>query len=94
MRTLLKAESFKRAVKRRCKNRPQLQAKVLATLTALEVDPFNPILKTHKLQGDLKDYWACTVEYDFRIVFTFHKLEGEAEEAIVLIDVGTHDEVY
>jgi len=36
------------------------------------------------------------VEYDFRIVFMFERnpnQEGE-EEMIVLVDLGTHDEVY
>jgi addiction module RelE/StbE family toxin len=94
MRTLIQSESFKRAIKRRCKNRPQLQAKVLAILSTLETDPFAPLLKTHKLQGSLQDFWACSVEYDFRLVFQFCQLEDEAEEAILLIDAGTHDEVY
>ncbi|MEO0013177.1 MAG: hypothetical protein RLZZ535_1566 [Cyanobacteriota bacterium] len=94
MRVLIYDESFRRALKRRCKNRPQLQAKVLNTLSLLEIDPFSPTLKTHKLQGELKDLWSCSVEYDFRIVFYFQKLENEKEDAIVLVDIGTHDEVY
>jgi addiction module RelE/StbE family toxin len=94
MRVLISSEGFKRAFKRRCKNRPQLQAKVRKTLAFLESDPFSPPLKTHKLEGKLKDYWACSVEYDFRIVFQFCLLEDELEEAILLVDIGTHDEVY
>jgi addiction module RelE/StbE family toxin len=94
MRILLRDESFNRAIKRRCKNRPQLQTKVLEILCTLERDPFSSSLKTHKLQGDLKGLWACSVEYDFRIIFKFVSLDGEPEDAIVLIDVGTHDEVY
>lgn len=34
------------------------------------------------------------MEYDFRIVFRFEGLNEGEEEAIVLIDAGTHDEVY
>lgn len=49
MRALVFDESFRRALKRRCKNRPQLPAKVLTTLSLLEIDPFSPSLKTHKL---------------------------------------------
>lgn len=94
MRALLFDESFRRALKKRCKNRPELQAKVSETLSLLEADPFIPSLKTHKLQGELKGLWACSVEYDFRIVFRFEALDETEEEAIVLIDVGTHDEVY
>jgi mRNA-degrading endonuclease YafQ of YafQ-DinJ toxin-antitoxin module len=83
MRVLVFDESFRRALKRRCKNRPKLQAKVLATLSLLEIDPFSSTLKAHKLQGELKDLWACSVEYDFRIVFYFQKLEDQQQEAIV-----------
>jgi addiction module RelE/StbE family toxin len=94
MRTMLIDESFRRALKRVCKNRPHLQAKVAAVLSLREINPFTPSLKTHKLQGELKGLWACSVEYDCRIIFCFQALEGEIEEAIVLIDVGSHDEVY
>lgn len=37
---------------------------------------------------------ACSVEYDCRIIFRFQALEGEIEEAIQLIDMGNHDEMY
>lgn len=90
MRTLVFDASFRRALKKHAKNRPELRAKV-TEVSLLEVDPFTASLKTHKLQGELKGLWACSVEYDCRIVFQFEKLEGEA---IVLIDIGSHDEVY
>jgi mRNA-degrading endonuclease YafQ of YafQ-DinJ toxin-antitoxin module len=48
---------------------------------------------THKLHGELKGLWACSVEFDCRIVFGFQTSEGE-EDAIVLVDIGSHDEVY
>ena len=51
MRVLIFDGSFSRALKHRCKNRPKLQTKVLTTLSLLEIDPFSPTLKTHKLQG-------------------------------------------
>lgn len=94
MRTLLFDESFRRALRKRGKKHPELRAKVTEVLSLLEVDPFTPSLKTHKLQGELKGLWACSVEYDCRIVFRFEALDGEEEEAIVLIDIGNHDEVY
>ncbi|GAP98357.1 type II toxin-antitoxin system RelE/ParE family toxin [Leptolyngbya sp. NIES-2104] len=94
MRTLLFDESFRRALKKRGKNRPDLRSKVTEVLSLLETDPFTPSLKTHKLQGELKGLWACSVEYDCRIVFKFEQLDEETEEAIVLIDIGSHDEVY
>jgi mRNA-degrading endonuclease YafQ of YafQ-DinJ toxin-antitoxin module len=44
MRTLLFDESFRRALKKRCKNRPELQAKMTEVLSLLETDPFTPCL--------------------------------------------------
>ena len=94
MRTLLFDQSFRRAVKRTCKNQPQLRLKIETILALLEADPFAPSLRTHKLKEDLENLWFCTVEYDCRIIFQFHKLNGKTEEAIVLISVGSHNEVY
>ena len=55
---------------------------------------YNPILRTHKLKGKLSGAWAYTVEYNCRIVFSFGENKETKEEEIILIDIGTHDEVY
>jgi len=34
-------------------------------------DIFDKRLKTHKLSGVLKNYWAFTIDYKHRIVFSF-----------------------
>ncbi len=94
MRTILWDDSFRRALKRLVRKKPRIQPKVTAILLALEADPFKPSLKTHKLQGELKNLWACSVDYDCRIVFAFEPVEEAEEDAIVLIDIGSHDEVY
>jgi mRNA-degrading endonuclease YafQ of YafQ-DinJ toxin-antitoxin module len=60
----------------------------------LEQDPFHPKLKSHKLQGILEDNWACAVAYDLRIIFTFVKNPSTNEAEILLINLGTHEEVY
>jgi addiction module RelE/StbE family toxin len=93
MRQVIWEEGFRRNLKRRTKNQPQLRAKVLEILRTLASDPFTPSLKTHKLQGEFKGIWSCSVEYDFRVIFRF-EVGTEEEETIVLIDAGTHDEVY
>ena len=94
MRTLIWNNSFKRAFKRFVRKNPQLQEKILATLRTLESDPFTSSLKSHKLSGQLEGLWACSVAYDCRIIFAFREDESIANRAIVLIDIGTHDEVY
>ena len=94
MKTLVLASSFKRAFKRLIKRQPELKKQIEERLVLLAKNPFEPLLQTHKLQGKLTGAWACSVEYDCRIVFSFVKNEDSGEEEILLIDIGTHDEVY
>lgn len=49
-------------------------------------NPFDPRLRTHKLQGKYKDSWAFWIDYTHRIKFIFLN-EGE----VLFLDVGTHD---
>lgn len=46
---LVAEKIFKRNFKRLVKKNPQLQNKILQTLQLLEQNPFNPSLKSHKL---------------------------------------------
>jgi len=79
-------------MRRRLKTHPQDGAELQATLVALSDDAFQACLFTHKLKGKWSGYWACTVGYDFRIVFEFVAHKGA--EAIRLHTLGTHNEVY
>ncbi len=94
MTNLSLSSSFKRAFKVIIKRQPDLKSKIEATLKLLADDPYNPILRSHKLKGKLSGAWACSVEYDCRIVFSFEQNQETNEEEINLIDIGTHDEVY
>ncbi len=93
MRNLVISSLFKRAFKITTKRNPELKTKIEETLKLLASDPYNPSLRTHKLKGKLLGAWACSVEYDCRIVFRFEQRQT-GEEEIFLIDIGTHDEVY
>ena len=94
MRTLAWDASFHRAFKRRIRRNPHLRERIFGVLELLAQDAFDPRLKAHKLRGQLKGLWACWVEYDCRIVFAFEPDPESGEDMIVLIDIGTHDEVY
>ncbi len=94
MRRLIWTKTFSRAVRRTVRKRPSLRSEVERTLNLLQQDVFAPSLETHKLKGKLADRWACSVEYDLRIVFDFVQIEGQQEDAIRLLAIGTHDEVY
>jgi len=49
-------------------------------------NPFDPKLKTHKLHGTIKDYWAFSITYSYRIGFTFIDRDFVRFHAI-----GSHD---
>ncbi|MGI8787768.1 MAG: type II toxin-antitoxin system RelE/ParE family toxin [Pyrinomonadaceae bacterium] len=89
---LIASKTFIRDSRRFLKKNPQSAKSVKTTLSLLESDVFQPQLKTHKLKGRLKNCWACSVEYDLRIVFEIVK--DENEDAILLQTIGKHDEVY
>lgn len=94
MRILVLASSFKRAFKSLIRQKPEMEEKIAERLELLVNNPFHPSLKTHKLKGKLSGAWACTLEYDCRIVFNFKKCSNSDVEEILLIDIGSHDEVY
>lgn len=89
---LLRSTAFVSEAKKTVKKQPNIAQNLQKTLELLNIDPFHPHLKTHKLKGDLKDSFACTVGYDLRIIFKF--VEFENRQAILLESIGTHDEVY
>ncbi len=94
MRIISIAPSFKRAYKSLIRKHPEIQPKIESVLRLLAENSFHPSLQTHKLKGQLAGAWACTVEYDCRIVFDFVANSNVEEDDILLIDIGSHDEVY
>jgi mRNA-degrading endonuclease YafQ of YafQ-DinJ toxin-antitoxin module len=64
------------------------------TLRLMEEDIFHPLLQTHKLSGRLSEYWASICGYDCRIIFKFVKSNLSNDNVILLLNIGTHDEVY
>ncbi|MFO0964430.1 MAG: type II toxin-antitoxin system YafQ family toxin [Gemmataceae bacterium] len=91
-RTLLPSTAFIRAARRLTKKNALAALGVQAALDTLADDAFHSSLKTHKLTGDMAGSWACSAGYDLRIVFDI--IQHEGAEAILLLTVGTHDEVY
>jgi len=91
-RVLIQSPSFVRAARRFIRKHPGAADAVHATLRLLAEDAFDPRLRTHKLRGDLADCWASSAGRDLRIVFELVR-QGDSE-AILLLSIGTHDEVY
>ena len=86
--------AFRRAYKRYRKTRPDLKENIALALKNLQENPSHPGLNTHMLRGRQDGVWSCSVAYDCRIIFVFrHNDETNAKE-ILLLSMGTHDEVY
>lgn len=56
----------------------------------LHADPFEPALRLHALSGKLKGMQAISLTYSYRITLPVQITEQE----ILLLDIGSHDEVY
>jgi len=91
-RTLLRSPAFGRDLRRWLKRHPEASPSIEATLQQLSADAAHPSLRAHKLGGSLDGCWACSAGYDLRIVFEYTQHDGQ--EAILLLALGTHDEVY
>ena len=94
MRILIWGKTFVKSFRRFSKKHPDLITDAEKTLKLLIEDPFAPQLETHKLKDKLAGSWACKVGYDLRIIFDFIKNEEQREPDILLLEIGTHDEVY
>lgn len=74
---------FLRALKKLPKS---LKSEILERETMFRENIFDPKLKTHKLKGELKGFWAFSITESYRIMFAI-----EDDGAISFIDVGDHD---
>lgn len=91
-RTLLRTDAFIRAAKKYLRKHPGKADEIHQVLEQLAEDAFHPILKTHKLKGEMEGSWACSVGHDLRIIFSF--VTHKENESVLLKSIGTHDEVY
>ena len=94
MPKLVYSNSFLKSFKKFTKGNDALKLKIFKTIELLEKNPFAALLHMHKLSGNLFGLMACSCGYDCRIVFSIEKQKGANKEFILLIDIGTHEEVY
>ena len=68
---LIKDENYHRKERKFFKKHIHLVDKYAEVLTKLKTDPFDSSLKTHKLKGGLKEFYSCSLSYDYRIICIF-----------------------
>lgn len=87
---LKQTDSFNRVAKKFFKKHRELLINFDKVTEKLKNDPFESSLKTHRLKGELKEFYACSLNYEYRLILTIIITDKE----IILVDIGTHDEVY
>lgn len=91
MFTVTTSDRFIRQARKFFKRHPDLKPRFAATITALQHDPIQPSLGLHQLSGKLAGCHAVSLTYSVnRITLTLLITDKE----IILLDIGSHDEVY
>jgi len=87
---IIRTDEYFRKLKKFLKKHPEILGRYIKTIELLEIDPFHPSLRLHKLQGKLRIYHSISINMKYRIVIDFVIKEKE----IMLIDIGNHSEVH
>lgn len=90
MYTIVTPQQFLRQARKFFRQHPELKERFARVVEDLQTDPFQMHLALHPLSGKLTGLHAVRLTYSFRITLTLIVSENE----IVLIDIGSHDEVY
>lgn len=83
-------ESYIRRARKFIERHPDLLGQYRKTLELLEHNPFHPALRLHPLKGKLAGLHSVSINLAYRISLELILSEHE----IILISIGTHDEVY
>jgi len=83
-------DTYKKRVKKFLKKHPDMLERYGKALAIMEVDPFHPSLRLHKLKGNLNEYYSVSINMEYRVVIDFLVVDNE----IIPIDIGSHEDVY
>ena len=88
--TLLFTHSYTKRAGKFLRKHPDLLGQYEKTLRLLELNPFHPSLRLHRLKGKLADLHSVSVNISYRITIEFLI----QEQTIIPVNIGTHDEAY
>ncbi len=87
---IVRTDEYFKKLKKFIKKHPEVLDRYIKTIELLTIDPYHPSLRLHKLKGKLRVYYSVSINMKYRVVIDFVIRDNE----IILIDIGTHDEVY
>ena len=87
---LIYPDSYIKRAKKFLRKHPEIHAQYRKTLELLELNPKHPSLRLHALDGHLKGLSSVSINMSYRIVLEL----VIKDEEIILINIGSHDQVY
>ena len=87
---LLISDEYKKKLKKFFKKHPNMLDRYSKCVFILEQDPYHPSLRIHKLRGRLAEFYSISINMEYRVIIDFIIKDDE----IILVDIGTHDDVY
>lgn len=87
---LIYPQSYLRRAGKFLKRHPELLRQYQKTLELLEINPRHPSLRLHPLVGKLSGLHSVSINISYRITLEMIIAENE----IILISIGSHEEVY
>ena len=72
------------------KKHPDLEFQYMKTLDLLVENPRHPSLRLHKLAGSLEGLHSVSINLSYRLTLEMLIQDNK----IILVDIGSHDEVY
>jgi len=88
--SLVWTDTFSRTACKFLRRHPDLIGLFEDILKQLENDPHSPRLRLRRLKGRHRDKHSVSLTYFYRIIIALRVEKGK----IILLDVGSHDEVY
>jgi len=83
-------KSYEKRVIKFLKKHKDIYPQYKKTIEMLEENPYHPSLRLHKLKGELSKFFSVSINMKYRIIIDFIIID----DVIILIDIGSHDEVY
>jgi addiction module RelE/StbE family toxin len=88
MKPIRLTKGFDKSYKKRIAPNINLRNTYIASVTAFQAGRQGSPLKDHPLKGGMKGKRAFSIADDVRVVYE------ETEEAFIILDIGSHNQVY
>ena len=87
---LIFTASYEKRLKYFLKKHPQIKSQYAKAIQILELNPYHPSLRIHRLQGRLKALHSVSINMSYRISVEFMV----EDKKIIPVNIGKHDHVY